>query len=510
VTDSTDPQFTAFPGVGVTAAERYLSRLCRKSFLSLWSYPGVFRDQGRTRGRGDGKELCDLLVVFEHHIFIFSDKDCRFKDTGDLKQDWNRWFKKAILKSADQVFGAERWIKQYPHTLFLDRQCTMPFPIDLPKPEAAIFHRIVVAHNGSKRCREALGGSGSFMVGNIVVGSAHLEEPFRVGLIDQNRGYVHVFDDTTLDIVMTTLDTISDFTSYLVKKERFLTGSKRISAAGEEELLAVYLTKMNQEREHDFPFTGKYNFVSLAEGSWEEFIRSPERRSQLERDRVSYLWDGLIERFAFHAMTGTQYFSGGRPLQDQERMFRLMAREPRTRRRMLAKGLLGVIERSRTSGTLWDARVIVPSRSGDPYYVLLCFRHLSEVSDKDYRLMRAHLLADYCHVARVKWPDALDIVGIATESGEVDRRSEDMAYLDTSGWTALEEAEARETQQRLRILQETSLTKGVEHEYPVDATGTPRAGLQSRNALCKCLSGKRFRRCCGKKFFPKGRERRPV
>jgi hypothetical protein len=46
---------------GVTDSERYLGRLCEHSFLSLWSYPGVFRDQGRRDRRGDGKEVCDLL-----------------------------------------------------------------------------------------------------------------------------------------------------------------------------------------------------------------------------------------------------------------------------------------------------------------------------------------------------------------------------------------------------------------------------------------------------------------
>mgnify|MGYP000638553306 CR=1 FL=1 len=29
----------------------------RRTFLSLWSYPNVFRDQGQRDGRGDGKEL---------------------------------------------------------------------------------------------------------------------------------------------------------------------------------------------------------------------------------------------------------------------------------------------------------------------------------------------------------------------------------------------------------------------------------------------------------------------
>lgn len=82
------------PGEGVTAAERYLARLCKRSFLSLWSYPAVFRDQGRPGGKGDGKEVCDLLVVFENNVIIFSDKDCEFRGTGDLEQNGTAGTKK--------------------------------------------------------------------------------------------------------------------------------------------------------------------------------------------------------------------------------------------------------------------------------------------------------------------------------------------------------------------------------------------------------------------------------
>ena len=88
-----------------------------------------YRDQGKTGKGGDGKEVCDLLVVFGSHVIIFSDKDCTFPNTGNLAIDWCRWYRKAIEKSADQVYGAERWITKYPDRLFLDRSCTRPFPI---------------------------------------------------------------------------------------------------------------------------------------------------------------------------------------------------------------------------------------------------------------------------------------------------------------------------------------------------------------------------------------------
>jgi hypothetical protein len=149
---------------GITESERYLKKLCDHTFLSLWSYPNVNRHQ-KGSSKGDGKELCDLLVVFENHIIIFSDKHCAFPSSGDLAKDWSRWFKRAVLKSAKQVWGAERWIRDYPDCLFIDPACEHEFPIDLPDPEEAVFHRIVVAHDSADRCRRWFeGGSGSLMI----------------------------------------------------------------------------------------------------------------------------------------------------------------------------------------------------------------------------------------------------------------------------------------------------------------------------------------------------------
>src|SRR5947208_2542997 len=92
---------------GITVAERHLAELCEQTFLSLWSYPNVFRDVF-VPGTKIGKELCDLLVLFEDRVLIFSDKDCAVPRTGDLNLDWSRWFRKAVLENAKQAHGAER------------------------------------------------------------------------------------------------------------------------------------------------------------------------------------------------------------------------------------------------------------------------------------------------------------------------------------------------------------------------------------------------------------------
>ena len=143
---------------GMTPSEQYLGRLCHRSFLSLWSYPNLFNDRGIVDGRGEGKELCDLLVVFGNDIIIFSDKSCEFKDSGKLATDWNRWYRRAIEKSTKQIYGAERWIRDFPDRIFLDKSCTEPFPITLPHKDQMRVHRIAVALGAKEHCQSFYGG----------------------------------------------------------------------------------------------------------------------------------------------------------------------------------------------------------------------------------------------------------------------------------------------------------------------------------------------------------------
>lgn len=196
------PQTILDKSEGMNDSEKYLRRLCNETFISLWSYANVFRDQGRTNSRkmhakGDGKELCDLLVIFDNHIFIFSDKRCTFSNSGDIQVDWSRWYKKTIMKSANQIWGAERWLFNFPDLIFLDKECTQPFPLTIPPKEDMIVHRIVVAHGASSESINHLGGTGSLMIYPDIIGDMHVSKkeqiciPFAIGQVDPNKGYVH-------------------------------------------------------------------------------------------------------------------------------------------------------------------------------------------------------------------------------------------------------------------------------------------------------------------------------
>ena len=338
------------------------------------------------------------------------------------------------------------------------------------------------------------------MLRSDVVGKAHSGVPFTIGWVgDPDRGYVHVLDDTTLDIVLKTLDTITDFVWYLDKKEKLFCSGTVISAAGEEELLGHYLKYLNPDKHHDFVFPPECNAIALVEGLWNKFLTSPERAAQRDADKVSYFWDDLIEKFSYHMMHGTQHFASPAPLEEQERILRFMAREPRTRRRMLARALLDRV--SITPGDRNGTRIILASNEGDPVYVFLAMGHPPNISEEEYRTARRELLTSYCVVTKLEHPGTQHIVGIATESGASNvSRSEDAVYFDARNWTDVEEAEARRTQRELGLLKRVVMQRFTEQEYPLKP---PTRVKLSRNSTCPCGSGKRYKRCCGDNQVPR-------
>lgn len=346
------------------------------------------------------------------------------------------------------------------------------------------------------------------MMDSMLVGTDHLtrRDPptyFTIGQIDPAKGYVHVFDDATLDIVMNTLDTTPDFIAYLLKKESFLTRGHAVIAAGEEELLANYLQQLNGEDEHDFVLPKNVGALFLDEGHWDEFRCHPQRIAQIEANRVSYLWDELIEKFSGHIMNGTQQYTSTSGPNESEIPLRFLAAENRTRRRMLAQGLLNVVNKANATNRF--VRIYQSLSPREPYYVLLSIASTHAKSEEQYREVRRGLLEAYILVCKLMHPDAKDIVGIALSPSCELGCSEDLLYFDAREWTPEIEAEARLLQNDLRILKDVKPTYGKYNEYP--QVPTRRAhfippGRFPRNAPCGCGSGLKFKKCCGRRRSP--------
>jgi hypothetical protein len=414
-----------------------------------------------------------LLVVFENHIIIFSDKETEFQDRGDLDTEWSRWFREAILKSAGQAWGAERRLKMHPDRLFLDRNCTVPFPLELPNPATAKFHRVVVAHNAPERCRRELGGTGSLMIDPSLVGKQHVAGradggvPFAIGHLEPTRGYVHVLDDTSLDAVMFELDTITDFVNYLSAKEAFILNGHLAWAAGEDDFLAFYLRPSNDIYEIGLTDRTDLPQVVIPEGLWEQYEQSDYRRARQQANGISYVIDRLIEHTARIAFSGTQH-SGSKPgVQGAAGILRFLARESRTRRRSLGNALIALIDGT-PSRDCKVAQVIHPSEPGDPYYVLLVLSYEQDrMPYEEYLAARKRFLESYSAVVKLDFPDAEDIVGIATESGPGSGRSEIFTHLDARQFTDAQRQEAQRLKDKYHFLESLDFQSKVVLHYPV-------------------------------------------
>ncbi len=450
---------------GTTPTEKYLVRLCERAFLRLWSYPNLYRNQG------GGKELCDVLIVFGNDIIVFSDKSCAYPDSGDEVKDWARWFRRSIGDSARQVYGAERWLRYHPDRIFLDPGCKYPLPIELPRADEMRIHRVIVARGAGERCSAFFGGdSGSLMVRNDLVGDAHINAPaglfgiFRIGRIDPGKGYVHVFDDANLDILLSELDTVTDFVAYLTRKEALLCSDIVVSATGEEDLLAHYLTHTNPDGEHDFVLPPDVDLVQF-DHLFREIRDDHQYIAKKSADKISYLIDDLIEHVFSNATGRTLIDGNGLLVANYEKALRMLAAESRLSRRHLARALVDLVSSAGARGRPRSRCVVTGKKSGTGY----CFLVFPCLQDSDYdkhRRSRSTLLAHYCKVMKIRFPDLQHIVGYATEPLDGERRSEDLVYLDATNWTEEDAREARSIQNESGILASPAVTHVHETEYP--------------------------------------------
>ncbi len=389
-------------------AEEFVYKVCKSSFLSLWSYASP-------RGKG-GKELCDSLVVCEPDVIIFSVKEIGVGNSGDTNLDWERWNRRAVEESVRQIYGAERWLETASHVVKSDGSNG----VALPSIPARRIHRLAIA----------LGAKGRV--------------PIQFG--DFGKGFVHSLDERSYFILVNELDTVTDLVEYLIKKEMFFRSGRSGVFCGEEDLLGFYL---NQGR----IFPNNADITVIDDTVWRGFTEMSEYDAKKREDRDSYAWDSLIERFAKHALGGTLEF--GSSFNETEKVLRIMAKENRFSRRLLGKGFKDFIESSKTR----RARMMC-SPSGIVYVFLAA-------PLPEQRKKRVAELMLRCLVARGLHQDATTVVGIATEQkNESGGYSLDAALLQIAIWTKDLQEEMERIQHELGYFCQPLKTVHSVMEYP--------------------------------------------
>lgn len=419
---------------GGTVRERYLSTLAEKSFIGLWSYPSVFRDQGLST-TGTGKEVADLLLYFDGHVVLFSDKDIAFPEHADIKIAWGRWYRRSIAESAKQLYGAEKYLRENGARLFLDEKCEHPFPFDL-SIKSLKFHLVAVTNNSDAPCREYFDRHGKGSTGSLVCefrldGKGAAENPFHAPDFDRSKTFVHVFDETTLDIVLGELDTTPDFLHYLTEKEKAVRG-RGLVAKGEEDILGLYLSQptANGYGSLRLPKADRGTAILVQEQFWYAYLASASAYQRNKIRKRAQLWTELTAMFSRHILDADVGEAADQPIQSHERAVRFMASENLTSRAILSSFFEDKF-RTVPAGH-HSSRCVRSLMDGNRAYIFMLYPRHSTEDYAQYREERTSRMDAYGLVLKYLQPTVRHVVIIGMESQGADGRSETILALDLS------------------------------------------------------------------------------
>lgn len=383
-------------------AEEWITELAEKTFISDWCYPNPRLP--------DGKELCDLLIVYDDTAIIWQIKDLKLGDDG-------KYSHREVQKNLRQVIGARRQLVDL----------KTPLTLTNPRRGTELFDpsKIKTVHLIS-----ALVGSGEDH-------SSFMEE--------YKKHTVHVFSREFIEIALNELDTISDFCYYLDKKEHLVrTNTHLMVLGGEKELLGFFLLNNRSFERISRSESGKVASAIIDEGIWREFTSRPEVTKRDAHNHISYLWDELIN---IAHECGSDY----------EQVARELARPNRFFRRILSKAFY--------DGSIRAAKEVPPlfRRLIDIDGVTYCFIFTDNTIDRE---SRKDALATTAFVARGIKKENKKVVGIATEKGFSDGRSFDFVFIELPEWTAVNEATFNQVRRDTEIFLNPKLLPISESEYP--------------------------------------------
>ena len=392
-----DPHYFELKGKN---AEKVLEKLAHHTFISDWCFLNPKLP--------NGKELCDLLIVFDDKLIIWQIKDLKINKDG-------KFSKSEVDKNLRQLLGAKRQL--------FDLKTPINFENSRRKTE--VFD--------STKIRE------TYLISGIFGGEEDFYSPFE----EIKGSKIHIFTKKFSEIILNELDTISDFCKYLKDKEKLMSiDSFRsvIVSGGEEELLAFYILQGGFEDYQDKP-----GGLFLDDGIWDHLMKDKRYLAKKEADKISYGWDEIINRTHEGSI-------------DYEIVAKELAIPTRFERRCLSQAFMdGHIQAYKDNIHPIFRRKYVTDKT------TYCFLFI----DKDIpRSVRINMLETMCGIARGQHPQNKKIIGIATENQFFSNCSYDYIVYHKDNWTTEDEIWMKETQEKTGIFLNPKMGYHNENEYP--------------------------------------------
>lgn len=481
---------------GVTPTEELLASLCEKSFLRLWSYPNPYKD--------DSHEFCDLIAVFQDHVFIFFDRRkhlADFEPEEDPSVRWERWRRGAIDRQITTAHGAERYLRAG-RPIYLDAKKSKLLPVP-PNNARMIVHKIIVAHGASEACRNF---SEANVYGSLAIAycdpTSQIPNPFPFIVHIDRSNPVHILDSHNLPIILNELDTVKDFSDYLDSKLEAISKMDLLCYCGEEDLLAHYLQNVDKLQDRHFiGVTGESpTAFFVGEGEWKSFIELDEYKATKEANEVSYFWDRLIQKTCNNWLNGK--LLGDADLLSRPNAIFEMAKEPRFMRREFVKHMHDAIQQFPPQDRAMRHIRFFKSFYETTGYVFLQLWVPEELKgdEAEYRGKRQEILRIACGAAKNRFPSLETVVGIAVEPPKLtDRTGEDFLWMDCREWPEQRRREIVERNEPFGFFGTGELRERKCSEFVSPTRTPPPQPLRrpGRNDPCPCGSGNKFKRCHG-------------
>jgi hypothetical protein len=383
-------------------AEQLVRQLAEKSFFIDWCFANPKRPSG--------KELCDLLVVYDNVAIIWQIKDLKLDENG-------KYNKREVEKNIRQLPGARRQLFDLKTQVELEN----------PRRRKEVFDPSVIKE--------------IYLI-SVILGEG---EDYGTFMENYKNHQVHVFNSDFLEIVLKELDTIGDFTHYLRTKEIFLSGNGKhvIILGGEQELLANYLWNGRS-----LDFIDGYDFIAIEEGAWEKFEKNHRNIARKREDEISYGWDGIIQR----AHEGSSEY---------EIVARELARPNRFERRCLSKSFYDSHVQAHKCCEM-DGKVIF-RRLQTVKDTTYCYLFVGDDVPRDFRIQQLEIM---CSIARGKVPENEKVIGIATEGKFRPDCAYDFCLLIKEEWTEEDKKWMENEQNQWGIFMSEPELTGEEHEFP--------------------------------------------
>jgi len=326
-------------------AERVIHDLATDTFFTDWCYPNPKKPSG--------KELCDLLVVFDDTAIIWQIKDLKVNQQGRYKQA-------EVERNLRQLGGARR-------TMF-----DLKTPITLSNPRRGNEQFAAAAINNVHLI-------------SVLMGEGEAPMP----MMTEIKGHImHVFTREFADIALSELDTVSDFCRYLHATENIDSGTQLMILGGEENLFGKYI-----EMGRNFQWIDNHNLIYIDDTIWPKIKSMPQYIEKKELDAISYGWDSIIER----AHEGSKRY---------ELLARELARPDRFTRRILSKYFMeSYAEFMTTNRDLFRRQFSIL----DTTYCFLITSDTPHPSQRNQSLLRS-----MCFVARGLNANIHRVLGVAT------------------------------------------------------------------------------------------------